>query len=291
MLQRVSSIKMFSFSTIYSEQEFNNAKEEIINKKDLLRDPECLMIIHSSFIRIIDNIRKEPFVELGSICTIYQGIITGDNSKYISSSKSGKKWEKIIRGRDIDRYCLKFGNNYVYYEPKLLWSNTNLIMFNVEEKLISRQTSDHLAATFDHEAYFSLDSTHVIHLRKPIFSLKYLLGLFNSRLMNYIYSNRVQESNRVFAQVKAINLKPLPIRTIDFSNAVERDTHNQLVSLVEIILSLNKKIQKVAGYEKVQIQHQIEKTDREIDELVYKLYGITDAERAIIEKETDRNKS
>jgi len=37
------------------------------------------------------------------------------------------------------------------------------------------------------------------------------------------------------------------------------------------------------GGKKMQIQRQIEKTDREIDDLVYKLYGITEEERKIIE--------
>ena len=39
-----------------------------------------------------------------------------------------------------------------------------------------------------------------------------------------------------------------------------------------------------------QRQRQIEKTDREIDDLVYKLYGFTEGERKIIEKETERRK-
>ena len=35
--------------------------------------------------------------------------------------------------------------------------------------------------------------------------------------------------------------------------------------------------------QKDQIQRQIEKTDKEIDEIVYKLYGITEEEKKIIE--------
>lgn len=37
------------------------------------------------------------------------------------------------------------------------------------------------------------------------------------------------------------------------------------------------------GAERDQLQRQIEKTDREINALVYKLYRITDAERIIVE--------
>ena len=57
------------------------------------------------------------------------------------------------------------------------------------------------------------------------------------------------------------------------------------MSLVNVMLDLNKKIQNVEGRAKEQIQRQIEKTDREIDNLVYRLYGITDEERKIIEKQ------
>lgn len=37
------------------------------------------------------------------------------------------------------------------------------------------------------------------------------------------------------------------------------------------------------GGNKMQIQRQIEKTDKEIDELVYELHGITEEERKVIE--------
>ena len=42
-------------------------------------------------------------------------------------------------------------------------------------------------------------------------------------------------------------------------------------------------IQIPKGSQKDQIQRQIEKTDKEIDDIVYKLYGITEVERKIID--------
>ena len=50
-----------------------------------------------------------------------------------------------------------------------------------------------------------------------------------------------------------------------------------------MMLDLNRKIQTAKSSRKEQIQRQIKKTDREIDELVYKLYGIMDEERKVIE--------
>jgi hypothetical protein len=48
-------------------------------------------------------------------------------------------------------------------------------------------------------------------------------------------------------------------------------------------MNLNKKIQTAKGSQKDQIQRQIDKTDKEIDDIVYKLYNVTKEEREIIE--------
>ena len=184
----------------------------------------------------------------------------------------------------MNRYHLRFGSVYVFYNPEALWSNTNYDMFRVSEKLISRQTSDCLVATLDTDGYFTLDSTHVIHLKEPLFSLKYLLGIYNSRLLNSLYTARVKEHGRVFPQVKAVNLKPLPIRTIDFFNPSDKARHDRMVELVETMLKLHKQLVTAkTSHEKSLIQRQINTTDRQIDQLVYKLYGLTDKEIEIVE--------
>ena len=52
------------------------------------------------------------------------------------------------------------------------------------------------------------------------------------------------------------------------------------------MLSLQKQYHKegIAGHEKERLKQQIDNTDYEIDEEVYKLYGITEEEKKIIEE-------
>jgi len=53
------------------------------------------------------------------------------------------------------------------------------------------------------------------------------------------------------------------------------------------MLSLNKKLQEIGDKktsETAKLEEEIKKTDNEIDELVYKLYGITEEEKKIIEE-------
>jgi protein-arginine kinase len=57
----------------------------------------------------------------------------------------------------------------------------------------------------------------------------------------------------------------------------------QFLKLVDVMLDLRKREQRVEGHELDQLRRQIEKTDREIDERVYRSYGITEAEKRLIE--------
>ena len=52
------------------------------------------------------------------------------------------------------------------------------------------------------------------------------------------------------------------------------------------MLSLNKRLNELGDKqtdERARLEEEIKKTDKEIDELVYKLYGITEKEKNIIE--------
>jgi hypothetical protein len=76
----------------------------------------------------------------------------------------------------------------------------------------------------------------------------------------------------------------LPIRTIDFTNAKEAGQHDRMVELVENMLELHKKLASAGlPVEKELIQRRIDTVDRQIDNLVYQLYGITDKEIEIVE--------
>ena len=59
-----------------------------------------------------------------------------------------------------------------------------------------------------------------------------------------------------------------------------------MVALVDRMLELNKKKQsgKLTPSELDRLEREIAATDREIDELVYDLYGITDEERRVVEE-------
>jgi hypothetical protein len=118
-------------------------------------------------------------------------------------------------------------------------------------------------------------------------SSKYVLGLLNSKLLfSYLHSiSNVFRGGWITCTKQYVGR--LPIRLIDFSDPADKARHDKMVTLVERMLELNKKKHSgtLAPSELDRLEREIASTDREIDELVYDLYGITDEERKIIESQ------
>ena len=100
--------------------------------------------------------------------------------------------------------------------------------------------------------------------------------------MNWYYQTLNPEVGEALAEVKKTNVELLPIKIIDFNNAVEVEQHDRLVSLVERMLELHKRDPQTPQ-EADRLQREITATDAAIDKLVYELYGLTEEEVRIVE--------
>jgi hypothetical protein len=115
--------------------------------------------------------------------------------------------------------------------------------------------------------------------------LKYILGLLNSCLLTTYYRAKSVTNKRSIAQVKKIDLDQLPIRMANLSNVADKSCHDKIVSLVDQMLDLHKRQAAVkTDHERTLLARQISATDREIDRLVYELYGLTEGEIRIVEQ-------
>jgi len=198
-----------------------------------------------------------------------------------------------------------------------------------------RQTSDKIIASIDSIGFISLKSVHNLVIKDEILKYETLTCILNSKLMDFYYKFLVPEEGRTFAEVKAVNLKRLPIKQIAESfnqqsfvyeaNAMTelnktfqakktkflkrvKDNFNldklskKLEAFYEqdfktFVAELKKKKIKLSlveqdeweeyfeAYQKelLALQAQIDKTDKEIDAMVYKLYGLSDEEIAVVE--------
>ena len=143
-------------------------------------------------------------------------------------------------------------------------------------------------ATFVHGTF--LNNKSILNVLEPdddIERLKVLCAVLNSRLMSECYrAFAVKAVRKLFPKIVIRNLREFPIpaklgearhnRTLEF---------NKISALVDLMMGIHKKLAAPkTPQDTTLLQRQIAATDRQIDQLVYALYGLTDEEIALIEK-------
>ncbi len=111
---------------------------------------------------------------------------------------------------------------------------------------------------------------------------RYLLGLLNSRLFTFLFSKSSSEIRGGFLRWKRQYVYPLPIRAIDFDNIDDVEMHDEMVKLVDTMLDLHRQLQGSVLIRREVLEMQIEATDKEIDALVYRLYGLSGEDIKIV---------
>jgi len=186
-----------------------------------------------------------------------------------------KKHKAMLMAREKGRF--RGANWFAFGYPK------SMTLFQ-RPKLVVPDYNNMASFTFDGEGYFYKTGYGIISLDGAQESLLYLLGLLNTRLL-FDYLVRVGTTLRGgYVRFWTQFIEQLPIRTIDFSDPADVARHDQMVALVERMLDLHKKLAAAAiPADKELYKRQIEATDRQIDALVYELYGLTKDEIAIVE--------
>jgi hypothetical protein len=197
----------------------------------------------------------------------------------------------VLGGKQIFRYGINTKPKGKITKDKILDTNARIEPNNI----LVQNIVAHIQNPFDHikiiscpakilnvNSFVILDTINQLK-NKSLLSTNYLIGIINSKLISwFVYRFIFAKAIRTMHFDTPVT-KRIPIRNIDFSQVKQKKLHDDLVALVDVMLDLNKKIQTAKGSQKDQIQRQIEKTDREIDETVYKLYGIKEEEKKIIE--------
>jgi hypothetical protein len=87
-----------------------------------------------------------------------------------------------------------------------------------------------------------------------------------------------------FPQVTIFSLSQLPICIINFDDPADKARHDNIVKLVEQMLDAKKKLANAKTESETNRFEMLCKTlDRQIDEAVYELYGLTEEEIKIVE--------
>lgn len=152
---------------------------------------------------------------------------------YTSETKIDDTFSPLIGGSYFHRYNLTWDNNYWIKYGEWLAAPREKEIFDNNEKLIFRQTSDSIIGTFIGKGYIMRNNTHIVLPKNDKYYLKYVLVVLNSKLLNYYYWTINPEKGEAMAEVKAFHLGLLPIKDIVISE------QQPFIELADKMLSLN----------------------------------------------------
>jgi hypothetical protein len=236
--------------------------------------------INAQYDALIAKIEKDtiPLKEIGEV---KDGIVAGIIKDILFlKKKADKDSKKLYFGKHLNRYHLANTDVWVNYKPDEMMKQeikrqgkkrTGLWMRNKEvferEKILTRFVAKEIIATYDDENKYYEHTLHGTHISDKRFKTKYVLALFNSELFKFYYHKTNSQGGDIFPQVRISSVENLPIKLAD------KTIQTTVEKLVDKILE---KKQKSPDADTSAIEKQI-------DEMVYELYGLTPEEIKIVE--------
>jgi hypothetical protein len=159
------------------------------------------------------------------------------------------------------------------------------LFYEKKEKILIRRIinrQDRIDAVYFNEAGVFKKDLNPFILNSQEFDTKYILALINCKLFSWLYLNSSSIATKDdFRQTTLAELRKLPIRRISED---QKTIHDHLVHLVDQMLDSKKQLSTTkTDNEKEYLEKKCKGLDRQIDTLVYELYGLTEEEIQIVE--------
>lgn len=170
----------------------------------------------------------------------------------------------IVVGEDIVRYIVKPPTRFLETVKKDTWRYA-------APRILMLKTGYRCVAALDMVGYVTMQSVYTLHVTRPDIAYETLLALLNSRFACWFVYKIFTSYKGLFPQLNQSTIQAIPVPL----NIVSRQ--HELITLVRQMMDL-----KEAAAENAHCK-QIEQVDREIDCVIYDLYGLTGAEIALID--------
>jgi len=225
---------------------------------------------------LADKILSQGIDILGEYCNVNQAIaLKGDKSRSLKYENPNGKYYKLLDGRNIGKFFIHWGGVYLDYDLKRIHSCKRRDIFEADEKLLFRRVSSNLMFTYDDKQYYALNTLVVVTNKETSkWSLKYLLAILNSKLLNYVYKTKFKSTKKVFSEIQARSVARLPVKSMNGTQQKE---------VLELISRISSLADSSDYKENKSKQSKVSKYEEQIDRMVYRLYDLTPEEIGIVE--------
>ncbi|GAA7674940.1 Eco57I restriction-modification methylase domain-containing protein [Helicobacter pylori] len=284
MLIDLSNIKIFESASTYTCINIfkrENKKNEILflrsddlnelssNKDDFLKIPDVNIEHISIFLDPISRHIAERFkTQLGGFCKIFCGLSkTGFRSDVINTNS--EKSVYFLESSDIYRYYVNdFGKKFLKRIDDY-FSQEKQEIFEQQDIIFMTRMTNQIRCVVVPLGVYGGKVNILYDFRIDRFLI---LGVLNSKLMTYFYKKKFFPTHMQGGAFgfDTLSVETLPIPQITKSN---KPTADKIIALVDKILQAKEKDPKA----------NTQRSEKEIDALVYQLYNLTAEEIKIIE--------
>ncbi|MCA2654140.1 TaqI-like C-terminal specificity domain-containing protein [Microcystis sp. M061S2] len=270
--------KAFKITRQELQQLSETEVSSILNDKEIIFRLE----INTKLDNLIAKIEADT-LKLKEIAEVKDGIVAGTIKDILFIDKKiDKDSHKLYFGKNLSRFYLGTTDVWVNYKPEEmmkqevkrqagkrsgLWMRDKKIF--ERDKIIYRKVGKELIATYAEKGIYYEQTIHSCHITDKRFKTKYVLGLFNSTLFKFYYQKTNSQGGDIFPQVRISSVEKLPIKLADSK------TQETIETLVNQILAKKSEDNSADTSE----------LEKEIDKIVYELYGLSEEEIRIIEGE------
>jgi type I restriction-modification system DNA methylase subunit len=197
-------------------------------------------------------------------------VISGNLDEVVRQTKHGSDWKPFLEGDEIGAFVTRYRGRYLHYKKNLLHRSRTPDIFEIRKIMIQRITGGDtpLKATLDDQAFYNKESILNLILSSEAVSYEYILAVLNSKLANWFYKRRFTNSSKLTVNLSKEYVGQIPVKLPTESN---QKTIERLVNRV-----LTAKARDATANTSA--------LEKEIDDLVYKLYDLTPEEIAIVEE-------
>lgn len=163
-----------------------------IKQKFYLNNINCnFSVLDNKDANIIEKIYSLPHKKLDENSIWAIGIVTGNNSKYISENSFGG--EKIYSGKNITYEGISDTNKYINYQRKNFQQTAPDEIYRAKEKLVYKFISRKPVFAYDEKQRLFLNSANILIPKLKGYTIKEVMAFLNSELFEYIYLKKFNE--------------------------------------------------------------------------------------------------
>ncbi len=208
-------------------------------------------------------------IRVQDLVTIKNGIKV--RKELLSDTQLSSAHVPFVRGRNLAPYHICKSPIFMDYdlEKEKKYSNQAFRSRDIfeQKKIIVRQVfSGRIYAVLDTKCIY-VDQTAYVLIKPKGITLKLLTAILMSKVMSYFFINTFSDNKTLFPKIKGSQIKLLPIK-------IPEDNLRK---------NIEKRVEKILALKKKNPEADMTELEAEIDQLVYKLYDLTEEEIRIID--------